>query len=221
MIMGWLLTVVAVGEFFLGLWFLTRYQRSQGTFWFGLFSIAVSLYVGANAMGYLHWSWFSGQMAEHIAWTGGMLTGAFILPFSYTYPLPRKTWNELWPLAFWPAVIIVVGILFTNAFIDQQGIVRFGEGYTTSMGPYFYPMIIWFGLYWLWSFGIMSQSWRRSDGMHRRILSFTVFGLLVSFAIAAYFDVYIPLTEVTRFGYVGSLCTSVWLLITSYLLVRK
>lgn len=221
MVMGWILTVVAIGELFLGFWFLTKYQRNQATFWYGFFSIAVALYVGTNALGYLHLSWFTGQMAEHLAWVGGMLTAAFILPFSYTYPLPRKTWSELWPLVVWPAAIVVFGILFTSLFIQQQGIVRFGQGYTTSMGSYFPVMIVWFGAYWLWAMINMFRTMFRSDGIHRRMLMYILIGLLISLAFASYFDIYIPLTRVTRLGYVGSLFSSVWLLMTSYILVRK
>lgn len=45
-----------------------------------------------------------------------------------------------------------------------------------------------------------------------------VFG---SLAISGYFDIYKPLTNASRFGYVGSLCSSIWFGFTAYILLKK
>ena len=85
---GFILLPIALTQVGLGIWLLTKYKKGQATFWYGFFSFAVALYVGANSMGYLNW--VGADLAEHVAWFGGMSTAVFFLPFSYMYPIKKK-----------------------------------------------------------------------------------------------------------------------------------
>lgn len=219
MLIGIILIVIAVAELCLGVFFLNRYQKNQATMWYGLFAISVAKYVGANGLGYT--GWIDGQLAEHLAWIGGMSTAFFFLPFSYSYPLPLRPVRELWTLALWPLVIFFPGLLWTGAFIGQRGIVKFGEGYTTDMGPYFWFMIFVFGTYWLWAIWNLSKRLGSTDGIHRRNIQLILGGIITSLIVSAVFDIYFPLADITRYGFLGSLFTSVWFGFTSYILVRK
>lgn len=217
---GWLLLVIALAELCLGLFFLFRYQKNQATFWYGLFAISAALYVGSNGLGYAD-ALISGQMAEQLAWIGGMNTAFFFLAFSYSFPLPVKNNKEVLPWVVWPAGLFTLGILFTDVFIGRQVIPLFGEGYTTDAGPLFWFMVTTFGLYWVWSVTNFIRRARVSDGVFRRNIQLILAGIFCSLAVSSVFDIYMPLTNVTRFGYVGSLFTSVWLGFTSYIILKK
>ncbi len=220
MLIGYVLFLIALAELVLGFFLISRYEKNQATMWYGLLAIAIAVYVGANGLGYVD-SAVSGRWAEHIAWAGGMATAMFILPFSFTFPLPRRTLRELIPLAVWPLVIIIPGLLFTNLFVQQQSIVRFGQGYTTAAGPYFWFMILIFAAYWVWAIVNLIVRLRSSDGTHRYYLRLILIGIFASLLVSAVFDIYMPLTHVTRYGYVGSFFSTIWLGFTSYIILRK
>lgn len=220
MIIGSILLLIAILELLMGLRFLFGYQRSLSTQFYGLFSLSIALYVGANAFGYLGVT-ISGQTAEHLAWAGGALGTIFYLPFTYSFPVPRRTFQELFPWILWPLAVFVPGILFSDYFIQQQGIVRFGYGYVTETGPLFWFFLLFFGLYWIWSIRNLIVRLRQSDGIHRWQLRLILIGLLTSLLVTVVFDVVMPLTSATRFGYVGSLFTSVWLGFTGYIILKR
>ncbi|GEM_PF-5498247 len=217
---GWTLLLIAIAEFFLGIWFLTRYQRNQATLWYGLFAISASIYVGANGLGYANWL-ITGQLAEQLAWVGGINTAFFFLAFSFSYPLPIRNNKEIFPWVLWPVGVFTLGILFSEAFIGHQHIVVFGKGYTTDTGSLFWLMILVFGIYWIWSVTNFIRRARALDGVFRRNIQLILAGIFCSLLVSSVFDIYMPLTNVTRFGYVGSLFTSVWLGFTSYIILRK
>lgn len=216
---GYVLIALAVAQCILGIRFVSNY-RSQATVWYGVFMLGAALYVGANGLGYLDWLVTQAQ-AEHLAWTGGAIIATFILPFSYSFPFPKRTVRELLPLVLWPLVIFVPGILWTNAFILQDATVNFGNGYTTASGPYFTFFLVFFSAYWLWAIFNLISSYVKADGVHRQQIGIFLVGTVLSVLIATYFDVFTPLTQATRFGYVGSLCTAIWFGVTGYILLRK
>lgn len=220
MITGTILVILALAQLILGLRFIFGYQRSQTLVWYGLFMVGVALYVGANGLGYLKLLLTQGQ-AEHLAWTGGALTATFILPFSFVFPLQRKSARELLPWVLWPLLIFVPGILWTNAFILQKANVNFGNGYMTQPGSFFPFFLIFFALYWLWALVNLVRSYRGTDGIHRQQVKIFLIGTLVSVLISSYFDILRPLTSATQFGYVGSLCSSIWFGFTAYILLKK
>lgn len=220
MVIGIILAILALAQLALGLNFIFGHRKNQTLFWYGLFMIGASMYVGANSLGYLKVLLTQGQ-AEHLAWAGGAMTAIFIIPFSYTFPLPRRTTRELLPLILWPLIIFVPGILWTNAFILQQAIVNFGDGYITQPGDYFPFFLAFFIVYWLWAFFNFSRSLRTADGVHRQQLSIFLVGAAISILISGYFDIYKPLTNASSFGYVGSLCSSIWFGFTAYILLKK
>lgn len=220
MLIGSILTVLAIAQLILGLWFLFGKQRNQTLLWYGLFMVGVALYVGANGLGYLNWL-ISQAQAEHVAWTGAAIITTFILPFSLTFPLPRRTMRELLPLIAWPLAIFLPGILFSDAFILQQGKVNFGNGYMTQTGTYFPFFLAFFIMYWLWAFVNFGRSLKTSDGVHKQQIITFLIGTSISFALSGYFDIIKPLTSATQFGYIGSLCSSIWFGFTAYILVKK
>ncbi len=188
--------------------------------WYGLFCFAAALYVGANGLGYLG-KFITGDTAEHLAWMGGILATIFFLPFSRSYPLPTRTLRENLPWVVWPTIIFFPGILWTELFIARSNVVKFGEGYTTATGDLFWFLLAVFAAYWVWSIVNLVRAWRRADGLHRRNLHLILTGILVSFIISTIFDIYMPLNNPSRYGFVGSLFTSVWVVMTGYILVKK
>lgn len=217
---GYFLTLLGLAQLILGFWFILGYRGNQTSLWYGFFMIGVALYVSANGIGYLDWM-LSQETAEHLAWAGGAITATFILPFSFSFPYPKKRVRELLPLIVWPILIFVPGILWKSIFIIQQAQINFKNGYLTQTGAYFPFFLIFFVTYWLWAFVNFTLSLRTSDGVHRRYLSIFLIGTIVSIVISGYFDIYLPLTKTTHFGYVGSLCSVVWFGFTSYILVKK
>lgn len=220
MVIGIILAILALAQLALGLNFIFGHRKNLTLFWYGLFMIGASMYVGANSLGYLNWLVTQSQ-AEHLAWAGGAMTAIFILPFSYTFPLPRRTMRELLPLVIWPLVIFVPGFLFANAFIPQNAIVTFGDGYQTQPGDYFAFFLTFFAVYWLWSFVNFGRSLRNADGIHRQQVTIFLVGTAISILISGYFDIYRALIDSTHPGYIGSLCSSIWFGFTAYILLKK
>lgn len=218
MTIGIILLVIALAEFALGLYFIFRYVRSPATIWYGLFCISAAIYVGANGLGYALDSFYIG---ERFGWAGGILTGAFFLPFSFTYPIPERQARDLLPLVLWPAAVFILPLLLTNLFIADRGIVYYRGGYQTTPGDYFWFMILMFVVYWAWSILNLVRHHRRSDGIHRWQLRMILIGIITSLAVAIVFDIIYPFVTTSRVGYVGSLFTSIWLGFTSYILVKK
>lgn len=219
MLIGLILLALALTELWLGLYFIFRYEKQQSTIWYGLFFIGASVYVGANGLGYLG-RFFAPGGLEQLAWSGGVLATSFFLPFSFSYPLPSRSFRDAVPWVIWPLLVFIPALLRTDLFIGTEG-VRFGEGYMTDQGPYFFVLILFIFFYWGWSLYNIVKSFGVSDGIHRLVLKIVLFGVCSSFVVTVIFDIIIPLVTVTRFGYVGSLFTSVWVLLTGYILVKK
>ena len=148
MIIGVILLVIAIAELFLGLRFIFGYEKRQATIWYGLFCIGVATYVGANGLGFITDSWFIG---ERIGWIGGIFAAILFLPFSYSFPIARRSLCELLPLVLWPAVIFIPALLLTDIFLLDQAIISYSEGYQTAVGQYFWFMLLVFAFYWLWA----------------------------------------------------------------------
>jgi hypothetical protein len=219
MVIGYILLAISLAEFALGLWFLLAYRKQQSTLWYGLLSIAIAIYVGANGFGYSNI--FSGQFSEHLAWVGGALTAIFILPFSYSFPLVHKRIQDLLPAILWPLLIFPPAILFTGLIVEQQSRIRFGSEYAISTGPYFWTFIIFFATYWILALINLRRSFSTSDGQHRSTLKAVLAGLITSLVISSIFDIAIPLFGDSSFGYIGPLCSAAWLGFTSYILVKR
>jgi len=220
MVIGTILFIIAIVELILGLWCIFRYKNNPATFWFGFFAIGAAIYVGANALGFFK-SIITSDWAEHLAWIGGTVATIFFLPFSYSFPLPRRTFKELWPWVFWPLVIFIPAFIWTELIIERQGLVQFMNGYSTATGPYFWVFLVFFIIYWLWSITNLIKWTITSDGIHRKLLMRLLTVFVVSLAASSYFDVYRPLTTPSQFGYIGSLFTSIWVGYTGYIILKK
>ena len=218
MVIGYTLLAIAIIEFVLGIFFLTRYKNQQSTFWFGLFCIGSAIYVGSNGMGFVS-NTFS--IGEKMSWLGGMIATAMFLPFSTSFPFPQKNFRELIPWALWPVAIFSTGLIFSDVFIVGRGITQFTPGYMTQPGQLFWFMSAVLVLYWTWSLANLFRTFKKSDGIFKKNLSLILFGILVSLVFSIFFDIVLPLVTVNTFGYVGSVMTSVWLGMTSYILIKK
>lgn len=218
MTIGILLLAIALAEFALGLWFIFAYRRQQSTFWYGLFAIGAASYVGSNGLGFLLDNFY---IAERLGWAGGALLTSFFLPFSFSFPIPRRSAREMIPWVVWPIIIFVFGTIFTDLFIKDQGIISYRAGYQTSVGPLFWFYLLFFGVYWTWSIANLISRRLESDGIHRWQLNMLLLGVLASLTFSVAFDIVLPLVAVSNFGYVGSLFSTVWLGFTSYILVKK
>lgn len=218
MIIGYILVILAALEIFLGFYFLTRYQKSLTSVCYGLFALGSAVYVGSNGLGYILHSFFFG---ERLGWLGGILATTFYLPFSFAFPYPRKKLRELFAWILWPLIIFGGGIVFTNLFIaGQSGIRRFGEGYKTATGEYFWLLLVFLVGYWAWSITNLVRVYRMSGGVHRTLVRYVLIGTLISLMASIIFDVTLPIVAVSRFGYLGSLLNAAWLGITAYILVK-
>lgn len=218
MVIGYILLALALAEFILGLFFLTRYKNQQSTFWFGLFCIGSGIYVGANGLGYISSVYFIG---ERVGWLGGMLATTTFFPFSLSFPFPQRNFRELVPWVVWPAAVFSAGILFSDAFVMGHGAAKYYTGYMTQPGKLFWFMIVVFIFYWSWSLTNLFRTFQKSDGIHRKNLNLIIVGILISLLISVFFDIVLPLVTVSSYGYVGSIMTSAWLGVTSYILVAK
>lgn len=218
MIIGYLLTALAAVEVFLGLYFLFRYVKSPATISYGLFALGSAVYVGANGVGYLTGSFYIG---ERLGWTGGILATIFFLPFSFSYPYPRKSWQDLLPWIAWPVAIFVSGLLFTDLFITQGSTVKFGAGYRTATGEYFWLILLFVAIYWLWSLVNLAKGYKISVGIQHRVLQYVLIGTIISLSGTILFDVIYPLVATSKFGFLGSLFNMAWLGMTASILVRK
>ncbi|MBI2984615.1 MAG: hypothetical protein HYY50_03250 [Candidatus Kerfeldbacteria bacterium] len=218
MIIGIILLLIALAEFILGLYLIFSYQRSQATMWYGLFALGISFYVASNGLGYMQNNFY---IAERMGWLGGLMTAIFILPFSWTFPLPRKKVNEILPYVIWPLAVFVPGIFWTSIFLSGNGVIDYIKGYQTSPGPYFWFMLIFFFAYWIWALANLVYRFTKSDGQHRWMLKMILVGIGLSLLVSVVFDIIYPLVAISKIGYVGSLFSAIWLGFTSYIILKK
>lgn len=218
MAIGYVLLALATIESLLGIWFIVRYQKSASTIFYGLFCIGVAVYVGANGLGQIKDIF---DIGERFSWAGGAMATALFLPFSFSFPVPRRTSRELLPLVLWPLIIFPLAMIFTDLFIRTEGIVSYREGYQTAAGSFFWFFLTFFAVYWLWAIGNLVTSHRSSDGIHRWQLKMILIGIGASLSVSVAFDIILPLLIRSPFGYVGSLMTSVWLFVTAYIVLKK
>ncbi|USN53786.1 MAG: hypothetical protein H6760_01290 [Candidatus Nomurabacteria bacterium] len=218
--LGYLLLIISVVEFFIGLYLIFRYEKSQATTYYGLFAISVAIYVAANGFGFTRAS-DNEFIFEQLAWFGGLLSAPFILGFSYSFPSPKKYPTELFPWVIWPVVLFGAGIFTSNIFLEKTYIYSFAEGYTAPIGVFFWFAIAVFAMYWIWAIRNLLYTRLHTSGFYRNFLTIVLIGLFSSLLISAIFDIYIPLVSVTRYGYIGALFSSIWLFTTAYLMVRK
>lgn len=219
MVIGYILLAISLIELILGLRFIFGYEKSQSTIWYGLFFIGAAIYVGANGSNYIFGNaLFQG---ERWTWFGGVCATAFFLPFSFSYPIARKSVQELLPLVIWPMAVFLPSLIVTDVFIKNPTLFIQTVGYQTEAGVLFWFMIAFIMVYWLWAIVNLVRQMQRSDGMHRRNILLILFGIIISLAVLTFSDIIYPLFAVSRIGYVGSLFTSVWLGCTSYILLKK
>jgi hypothetical protein len=220
MTIGIILSLIALAELYLGIWFLAKYRKNQATMWFGLFCLGAAIYVGSNGLGFLE-IFVTPDTAERLGWAGGAIATAMFLPFSFSFPLPYKTNRELVSLAVWPVALFVPGFLWTNVLLENQRKIVFGEGVQTDPGPLFWFFLVFFAIYWGWALVNMILHMRRSDGIHRWQLRMMLFGIGISLLVSVGVDIVWPLITVSRLGYIGSLFNSAWLGFTAYILLKK
>lgn len=218
MVIGTILIFLALVHLVIGLRFIFGYERSQALVWYGLFVMSIALYVASNGFGYLINNFY---IAERIGWIGGLMTATFILPFSQSFPLARHTLRELMPLVIWPIFVFIPGLLFTDIFLIDHGVINYRAGYQTQSGPYFGFALAFFGVYWVWGLYNLIRSMQRSDGRHRWLLKMILLGLIISLFVSVIFDIVLPLVSKSTLGYVGSMFSTVWLGFTSYILLKK
>jgi hypothetical protein len=218
MLIGYVLLLIALAEVILGLFLIFRYQRSQATTWYGLFAIGIAIYVATNGLGYMQNNFY---IAERFGWIGGLMTAIFILPFSWSFPLPRKKISELLPFVIWPLAVFVPGILLTNIFLREDAVINYIAGYQTAPGPYFWFMLMFFFVYWIWALANLIYRYTKSDGQHRWMIKMILIGIGLSLVVSVAFDIIYPLVAISKIGYVGSLFSAIWLGFTSYIIIKR
>lgn len=218
MTIGIILTTLGVFELFVGLYFLLKYQRSPAILFYALFAFGSAIYVGANGLGYTFDSYLLGERAS---WIGGILATTFFLPFSMSYPYSRHSYRELLPWVVWPILVFGFGTAFTELFIRNIGAAHFAYGYKTSTGDFFWLLLVFIGMYWVWSIFNILKSMRSSVGVQRRLTMYILLGTTVSLLASISFDIIVPLIFVSRIGYLGSLMNAAWLGTTTYILLKK
>lgn len=216
---GIVLFVIALAEVGIGLKLLFGYQRTPLILFYGLFAFASALYVGANGLGY--GGYIPYWIGDRLGWCGGAFATIFFLPFAYSYPTPLRTLRELLPLVVWPILVFIPAILFTNLIVRAPVSTVFGDGYRTATGDYFWFFLVFYIVYWIWSLIVLGRRMTASDGIQRHNVRLIFTGVILSLLAATIFDVVIPIFYASQLGFVGSLMTSAWLGVTSYILVRK
>lgn len=219
MIIGYVLLIIAAAQILIGFTLIFRYQKKQATVYYGLFAIGIAIYAAANGLGFLYQ--ISSNTAEAVSWSGGVLATIFFLLFSFSFPISRKPIEDLLSLMIWPMVVLIPAILFTEAILEKTLTIKFGEGYMTPAGPLFWLLLLFIGVYWCWGIGNLVRAYRRSDGFYRRFLKILSVGVTSTLIVTLSFDVVLPLLIKSHYGYIGSLFSSIWVIATSYLMLKK
>lgn len=215
---SYLLLFIGFFQTCLGIWLLTKYEKGQATFWYGFFSFSVAIYVFSNAFGIL--GIVSPNLADRLAWFGGMSTAVFFLPFSFMYPVQRKSVSELWILIIWPQILLFAGIFFSDIFIVGSKNLTFQETYGAGRGNFFWFMLLIFGFYWAWSIFNLLKSYLWLSGAQKRNILYVILGTVTSLTFSVLFDIIIPIKHSNVVAYLGSIFTSIWLFVTVYIIIR-
>lgn len=220
MIIGLILLGLAIIQVVIGLIMFFRYQRSLATTFYGCMALGVAIYVGANGFGFLD-KIISPSTAEAFTWLGGILLSTFFLAFSFTFPIAKRTLREIMPLVVWPLLVFIPSILFTDTVIVHRPIHSFGNDYVVRAGPLMWLWVITFAWYWIWGIANLVQTYRSSSGYYHWFIKIFLVGIIVSLLLGSFFDILQPLTNQARIPYIGAMCSSVWVIVTGYLMLKK
>lgn len=220
MLIGYILLVIAAAQVLIGLTLIFRYQKKPATIFYGLFALSAAVIVAANGIGYLS-NTVPANTLETITWSSAILLPIFFLGFCFSFPIPRRPIREILPLIIWPIFIFPLAIISSDSIIIHRHIEAFRDNYAVSPGQLMWMYIVVFSVYWIWGIYLLIKEHTKSTGYYRWFIRIVIISVFISLTTSVYFDLIQPIANTSRYSFIGSLFTAVWVIITSYLMLKK
>lgn len=220
---GIILLIVAVLELWLGLYILFRSPRDPINKSFILLTGAILLWVISNALIAFISNLVIVELLFRLAYVGGVFIGLFFLLFTAYFPyrtfqVPKRT---MFFIAL-PSLALSFVLLFSDSIMSGLTVVR-GVN-VAKLEPLFVLYLIYFLVYFIWTFLILYKKFIRSDGIHRWQLKYVLLSTTIPFAISLVTDVILPWISgvpVAITIFFGSESSIVWLALTAYVAFGK
>lgn len=215
------LGIIGTIEILLGVYFLTRYQRTSAIIAFGLTCMSIGGWVLANGPTLiLDTGGRAYDLVTRSAWIFAFLIFIFLYLFMLSYPIPtEKISGRFLIFLFLPFVLISFLIYGSDNFVQGFQPNKYG---TTIYGPDYWIISIYlFALFFLVIFE-GARKMKVLDGIHRFVMSFVLWGTVISGTIALINNVVLPYYfRVESIPWLAPFMSVVWLGCVGWVLVRK
>lgn len=153
---------------------------------------------------------------------GAIIIGAFLwFAIAFPFRLSNPGWKT-WTTIIGVPVILSILSLATDLIIN--GVRGSNFFLDTTSGPLYWLYVAFFLVFFGRAFYLLIKKLLRADGIHFWQLKYVLLSVAVPFVIATITDIIMPWIGYDRSGwtwYAGSLSTSVWVALTSFILFRR
>lgn len=216
---GYIMIPIAILDFLLGIYFLTKYQRSTSIIWYSIVAFGMVGYVLSNAVTYL---WPEAPVFYHLSqWYSGVVVSAAFLLFVINFPFRFREKGQFEDLLFWfPVILFLYLIYLSSDFIVGLDPSRLPWKQNYGSAAIAFP--VFFVIYWIVILRQLVQKLKNSDGIHRWQLKTFLYGaVLIPLLSSTVFDVFLPLNNIVGYGWIGPEFSVIWLGATGYIMVKK
>lgn len=206
---------IACVNFLIGLYVLLRDPKNPVHASFFLFVSGIAIWTGGFGM----LSLFASLLADKIVHYGGLMMLLGFVLFSRVFPQGAHV-SRLTIVPFIPILLAAIFIIPSNLLV--QDIIQHADG---RIEPVVGPLLVWYAVgylcYTAWGFINLARTYARSSEHPRLQITYLSLGigiLLVSLLVA---DLFLPaLFGITELNLLGPLASLVFVLLTSYAIVR-
>ncbi len=215
------LGIIGVIAVCLGIYFLTRYQRSPAIIAFAMACVSIGGWVLANGPTLiLDTAGKAYDLITRLAWIFAFLIFIFLYLFMLWYPVPlEKISGRFLTALSLPFVLASLLVYGSDNFIEGFQPTKYGN---TIYGPdYWIISIYFFVLFFLVIFEGVKKM-KILDGIHRLVMSSVLWGTVMSGVIGLMNNVVLPYYfGIETIPWLAPFMSLIWLGFVGWVLVRK
>lgn len=215
------LGIIGIVALCLGIYFLTKYQRSPAIIAFAMACISIGGWVLTNGPTLaLDTAGKAYDLLTRLAWVFASLIFIFLYLFMIWYPLPsEKISSRFLTALFLPFVLISLLVYGSDNIIEGFNPSKYGS---TIYGPDYWIISIY--LFILFAL-IIFESIRKLkvlDGIHLLVMRFVFWGTLISGVIGLVNNIVLPYYfKIETVSWLAPFMSMVWLGCVGWVLMRK
>lgn len=215
------LGIIGTIELFLGIYFLTKYEKTPSIIAFGLACLSIGGWVLTNGPTLiLETGGKTYDLFTRLAWIFSFLIFIFLYLFILWYPIPsEKPSKRLLTLLLLPFVLVSSLIYGSDNFIKGFESNKYGN---TIYGEDYWFVTIYLTLLFFFVIFEGVRKMKILDGIHRRVMSLVLWGTMISGIIGLLNNVFLPYYfGLTTISWLAPAMSVIWLGFVGWGLVKK